>query len=278
MDLVHENNRIVTKAEKLVIDYILENKKEVTYMTASKISKEVGVGKTTVVRLASSLGYENFSHMQSSLQEEFIKHQLNERMQDVSENIDNDNAMIKSINKDIANIQATVDNINMNEFEEAIKLIGGSKGIYTIGFRSSIADAYYLGITLKKMLGNTFPITSTGVILDHCFQNANENSVVIAFSFPRYTMQTIESVRYLKEQNKVKVISITDSIKSPLVTISDYFFLTSAKSLSPLYSHVSSMALINAIIATVGQYYNERVTKNLILEEEEISRRNVFYL
>ncbi|WP_179134458.1 MurR/RpiR family transcriptional regulator [Oceanobacillus timonensis] len=278
LDRVKENSIKLTKSQKLVTDYIINNIEKSSYMTASKIGENIEVSESTVIRVASNLGYKSFSEMQSSIQEEFIFNQTSRRLQMASNKINKHNAFSQSVNTDISNIQSTIDKMNMNDFEEVIRLIGGARNIYTLGFRSSIADAYYLGFALNRMLGNVTPITSTGMDLDNCLMTADEQSLVIAFSFSRYTKHTIECIEYVKTKKHAKVVSITDSIKSPIVPMSDYFFLTSADSLSAHYSHVSSFTIINAILATVGQYYNERVIQNLNNDERNLMEKNTFYL
>ena len=51
----------LSKKEKLVIDYILENSERVFSMTVSDLAKEVGVAASTIVRLCKNLGYSGFS-------------------------------------------------------------------------------------------------------------------------------------------------------------------------------------------------------------------------
>lgn len=51
----------LSKKEKLVIDYILENSERVFSMTVSDLAKKVGVAASTIVRLCKNLGYSGFS-------------------------------------------------------------------------------------------------------------------------------------------------------------------------------------------------------------------------
>lgn len=278
LDLVRDRNEQLTESEKTVVDFIIESKDQVSFMTAESISKSSGVGKSTVIRLSKALGYKSFTHMRTSLQEEFVEHRLKNRIQQFQEQDDQESALVRSVNMDISNISSTLNNIDNDDFEAVVTLIGDAKKIYTLGFRSSVADAHYLGFSLNRMLGNTLPITATGVLLDQCLKNADKNSLVFVFSYPRYTNQTIEIAKYLKGNNKAKVVLITDSIKSPLTEMSDYYFLTSTESLIPIYSHISSISIINALVSSVVQKYSERVNHNLSKDEKYTSEKNIFYI
>lgn len=45
--------------------------------------------------------------------------------------------------------------------------------------------------------------------------NVNEKDVVIGISFPRYSMRTLKAMEFANDR-KARVISITDSIYSPM--------------------------------------------------------------
>src|SRR5699024_3596008 len=134
-------------------------------------------------------------------------------------------SMKSIVDLDIQNIQNTHSYIELESFNKIIKTIGEVNEIYTIGFGSSAVDAHYLGVLLQRTLNNTITITATGVILDKCLQNSSNKSIVFVFSFPRYIKQTIKIAKYSKENNNVFLILITDSLKSPLIDISDCFLL-----------------------------------------------------
>lgn len=278
VDKVKDHHDQLTASEKTVVDFIMEHKDHVSFMTAESMSEHAGVGKSTVMRVAKALGYDSFTSMRSSLQEEFVTHRLHYRIQQFNKHDDSDSALVKSVQRDISNINHLLDTIDIQDFEAVVTLIGEAKEIFTLGFRSSVADAHYLGFSLNRMLGNTLPITSTGIALDQCLKHASSDSLVFVFSFPRYTNQTIEIAKYLKENNQVKIVCITDRMKCPITPISDYCFLTAIESAIPIYSHISSMSIINALVATVAQAYRKRIHTHLANEETYTSAMNVFYM
>ena len=77
----------LSKGQKLIAKYILENYDKVAFMTAAKLSEEVGVSESTVVRFANALGYSGYPKLQEAL-EELIKNKLTtvQRVEMIDEN------------------------------------------------------------------------------------------------------------------------------------------------------------------------------------------------
>lgn len=59
----------MSKGQKLIAEYILNNYDKAAFMTASKLGKTVGVSESTVVRFAGALGYDGYPRLQKALQE-----------------------------------------------------------------------------------------------------------------------------------------------------------------------------------------------------------------
>ena len=62
----------MTPLESEIASYILNNKDEFSYATLAKLSKDISVSETTVIRFAYSLGFDSFSAMQQKLREEIL--------------------------------------------------------------------------------------------------------------------------------------------------------------------------------------------------------------
>ena len=72
---INSQYRKLSKGQKLIAKYVLENYDKVAFMTASKLSEEVGVSESTVVRFANALGYSDYPKLQDAL-EELMKNKL----------------------------------------------------------------------------------------------------------------------------------------------------------------------------------------------------------
>ena len=59
----------LSKGQKKIADYIMENYDKAAFMTAARLGETVGVSESTVVRFATELGFEGYPSFQNDLQE-----------------------------------------------------------------------------------------------------------------------------------------------------------------------------------------------------------------
>ncbi|WLR51698.1 MurR/RpiR family transcriptional regulator [Bacillus tianshenii] len=276
LDKIKHNQKNLTKAQKLVADYLLHNSEKVSYMTAVQIAQEVGVSETTVIRLAVSLGYQKFSQLQEEFRKELLNRRTLQRFKEASERAETDSILAQSFQQDVENLNLTLERIDEKEFEAAIDSICEASKVYTLGFRSSTTDAFYLGFTLNNLIGNVEPITTIGTAMDSCLKECDETNVIIIFSYPRYTSITVDAAKYLSEKG-CKIIGITDSLQSPIIQYCKQVFFTSIESYTPSDSHVAGIALINAFLSAVGQKLPERVEEQLNELEGYFEKMKIFH-
>jgi DNA-binding MurR/RpiR family transcriptional regulator len=276
LEKIQKNEKKLSKSQKLVADFLIQNPEKVSYMTAAQIAMNVGVSETTVIRMAMSLGFSKFSQLQENFREEVINQRMVQRFNEVSEEVEGHTVLQKSLQKDIENIKTTLDRMNEEEFHKAVELIVQARKIYTLGFRSSISDAHFLGFTLNNLLGNADPIISFDITFENCLKNSAENDLIIIFSYPRYTAATLKTVQFLKQEKGCQVIGITDKFSSPITPFCDLVFLVSIDSYTPNDSHVAGIALSNALISAVGQKSKARVNEQLNNLEDYFSKMEIF--
>lgn len=249
----------LSKGQKLIAQFIIDNYDKAAFMTASKLGIRVGVSESTVVRFANALGFEGYPELQKALQE-IIKTKLTtvQRVEMASE-YSNEGAILKKVLKsDMDNIRATLENIDFEEFQEVVDKIFKAKKIYIIGLRSSTALAEYLGFYLNLILDN---VKVVGYGISDIFEQLlriSKDDLVIGISYPRYSNRTIEAINYAREEG-VPIIGITDSLLSPIANISDHCLTAKSNMVSFVDSLVAPLSLINALIIAVGMREKEEI-------------------
>ena len=200
-----------SKGQKLIAKYILDNYDKAAFMTAGKLGKTVGVSESTVVRFASELGYDGYPEMRRVLQE-VVRNKLTsvQRIEVANEQIDESNIVDSVMNADAERIHVTLENIDRDEFDRAIKAVLGAKRIYIIGTRSSASLASFLGYYMTLMMENVTVVQDTAAseIIEQLFR-VGEGDVVIGISFPRYSSRTLAAIKFAKSRNATTVC-ITD--------------------------------------------------------------------
>lgn len=252
----------LSKGQKIIAQYILKNYDKVAFMTACKLGETVGVSESTVVRFANALGYSGYPKFQDALQE-LIKNKLTTVQRvDMVKEFNDDSAILKKIVKsDIDNIKDTLDEIDEKAFEEASNKILKARRIYILGMRSSFTIAQYLGFYLDIILDSVHVIrTDMGDAFEQVVK-INEDDVLIAISFPRYSKKSYQIVSYAKEKG-AHVVSLTDSLFAPVASLTDNLLLVKSNMVSFVDSLVPALSIANALIVSVGMKEKEHIKQH----------------
>ena len=252
MKLIQERFSKLSKGQKLIAEYILNNYDKAAFMTAAKLGVAVGVSESTVVRFANELNFSGYPKLQKALQE-LIKNKLTtvQRLELSNDFVSDGDALKGVLKADTENIRATLEKINPDTFENVVNSIYKAKTIYVIGLRSSTALAEFLGFYLNIILKNV-RIVSYGIsdIFEQVI-NIKEGDLVIGIGFPRYATKTIDILDFAKSKG-AEVVALTDSLLSPLATKADYTLIAQSNMASFVDSLVAPLSVINALIIAIG--------------------------
>lgn len=252
----------LSKGQKLIAQYILNNYDKVAFMTACKLGETIGVSESTVVRFANALGYSGYPKLQAALQE-LIKNKLTtvQRVEMANDYSDENTILNKILKGDIDNIRETLEEIDGEAFQEATTRLLKARKIYILGMRTSFVVAQYLGFYLGIILDNVHTVRMDMGDAFEQIVRIGEDDVVIAFSFPRYSKKSFQLVKYAKEKG-AHVISITDSLFAPIASVSDNTLIVKSNMASFVDSLVPAMSVANALAVAVGMKEKEDIKEH----------------
>lgn len=260
---IDENLKRLSKGHKKIAAYIEENYDKAAFMTAAALGQKVGVSESTVVRFATELGFKGYPELQKELQQ-LIKSKLTavQRME-VSENLIGDSDIITSVlNGDIELIRATAEKTSREAFKNAVSEINRAKRIYILGVRSSAALASFLAFYFNLVFDAvTLVDTSSASEMFEQMFRIDEKDVCIAISFPRYSKQTVNALRFIADRG-AKIIAITDTEKSPIASFANHLLVARSDMASVVDSLTAPLSLINALIAGVTLSRRNEVYEN----------------
>ena len=260
---IDENLKRLSKGHKKIAAYIEENYDKAAFMTGAALGQKVGVSESTVVRFATELGFKGYPELQKELQQ-LIKSKLTavQRME-VSENLIGDSDIITSVlNGDIELIRATAEKTSREAFKNAVPEINRAKRIYILGVRSSAALASFLAFYFNLVFDAVTLIdtASASEMFEQMFR-IDEKDVCIAISFPRYSKQTVNALRFIADRG-AKIIAITDTEKSPIASFANHLLVARSDMASVVDSLTAPLSLINALIAGVTLSRRNEVYEN----------------
>ena len=121
---IEEQYKELSKGQKRLADYIVQNYDKAVFLTAARLGKVVGVSESTVVRFATQLGYKGYPGFQRAL-EELVRHKLNsiQRMEVTYGRISQSEILESVLQSDIEKIKMTIGSLDQKAFEEAVDTI-----------------------------------------------------------------------------------------------------------------------------------------------------------
>ena len=254
----------MSKGQKLLATYITDNYDKAVFLTAAKLGEVVGVSESTVVRFASHLGYKGYPEFQKAL-EEMVRNKLNsiQRMEVTYGRITQSQILETVLQADAEKIKYTLENIDQNAFELAVDIILKAKTIYIVGIRSCAPLASFLAFYLNLMFDHVVQLnTNNSSELFEQMVRINDKDVIIGISFPRYSMRTLKAMEFANNRN-AKVITLTDSVHSPMNLYSSCNLIASSDMASIVDSLVAPLSVINALIVALCMKKRGEVVKTL---------------
>ena len=253
-----------SKGQKKLVSYITDNYDKAAFFTAAKLGETVGVSESTVVRFAIHLGYKGYPEFQKAL-EELVRNKLNsiQRMEVTYGRVPQSEILDTVIRADIEKIKLTMENIDHNAFELAVETILEAKSIYIVGIRSCAPLASFLGFYFNLLFDNVHLMhTNSSSELFEQMIHISKDDVIIGISFPRYSMRTLKALEFANNRN-AKVITLTDSIHSPMNLYSSCNLIARSDMASIVDSLVAPLSVINALVVALCMRKQREVTATL---------------
>ncbi|WP_026516380.1 MurR/RpiR family transcriptional regulator [Butyrivibrio sp. MC2021] len=274
---INECYRGMSKGKKSIATYICDHYEQAVFMTAAELGRIVGMSESTVVRFAMSLGYDGYPEFQRALSvwvsDKFGSVQKVGRKFGRSSEGEILSTILQS---DISNIEHTINNIDVAAFKTAVDIILKARNLYIVGIRSCEPLADFLHFYMNMIRGNNILIRTTNV--SEMFEQMiriNDRDAIIGISFPRYSMRTLKCMEFANDRN-AKVITITDSVHSPMNLYSSCNLLAKSEMASIVDSLVAPLSVINALVVALCMKKPGEVQADLKMLEETWSNYQVY--
>lgn len=266
---INERYGSMSKGQKLLASYITDYYDKAVFLTAAKLGEVVGVSESTVVRFAAQLGYKGYPEFQKAL-EEMVRNKLNslQRMEVTYGRIGQSKILESVLHADMEKIKGTLEKIDTNAFEIAIDTILKARKIYIVGIRSCAPLASFLAFYLNFMFDDVIQLhTNSSSELFEQMVRIGKEDVIIGISFPRYSMRTLKALEFANNRN-AKVITLTDSVHSPMNLYSSCNLIADSDMASIVDSLVAPLSVINALIVGLCMRKQDEVAETFEMLEK----------
>ncbi|MGB9662002.1 MAG: MurR/RpiR family transcriptional regulator [Moorellaceae bacterium] len=254
----------LTKAEKKVADYVLENSNEVIYLSVTELAERCGCGETTVIRFCRHIGLTGFQDFKLNIAKDIVRPEMNIHEQ-VSFEDSIDTLVQKITTENMTALSNTVKLLSLKELERAVEAIVNANRIefYGVGASGYTAlDAKYkflrLGLNVDAMLDAHIQAISA--------VNLSDKDVAVGISFSGSTKDTVETCRLAKNAG-AKVICITNYARSPITSVADIVLLTSVRETplrsGALTSKIAQLHVLDLLYTTVALRLKDKAVQSL---------------
>jgi len=269
-DRVRRQYASLSAGMRRVAEYLLQNPRVLAFATTTDIGRSVGVSQSTVIRLAVALGYSGFPQLQAEAREWVDTRAMVSRA--ASDEQGGGTILDRVLEQDRHLIERTLRQNQIDSFYRAVSRLAVAPVIYVTGARSSYGLAHFLWYTLKLQTDKAVLLEPGSHLLTLDLPRLSPQSVLVAFSFPRYSEETTRLVEYAVGAG-APVIAITDSPISPVGRRATEILLTAIDSpAASTHSYAATISLATALSSAVSLRLQEQVTNRLGEMEQVIGR------
>ncbi len=225
-------NANLTKTQKMIGKFILDDAADACFMTSTEIAERLGVSESSVIRFSRSLGFSGFMDFQKALRRDYQENVLSissnitvpsQRIAQRSKFDSDPDYLNRHLKNSMNNLDAVFEENSSETFEKAADMIIGSRHKYIVASRCNSNLGDYFLLYLKHMVPNVESANSASITpIDHMCNISKEDCAII-FSFPRYS-STDRICAEMASEAGAKIVVITDSPDALLASYADVLF------------------------------------------------------
>ncbi|MDQ0160819.1 MurR/RpiR family transcriptional regulator [Alkalibacillus salilacus] len=250
-------------SERKIADYMIQHPEEAIQMTAASLGKASQTSSAAVIRMCKSIGFKSFQELKLRVAGDLQQGNGSTDYRDIKPNEDTASVIDTVTANTIQTIKESVDVLDKQELERAVKAIINAESITFVGFGASYiaaSDAAQKFVRINKHVHSFSDLHMAATTV----ANKDENDVVVGLSFSGETAE-VAKVLGLARQKGIQTISVTKYGKSKVADQADINLHTSAAREATFRSGATSsrMAQLHVIdmlfMSLAAQQYEQSV-------------------
>ena len=255
----------LTRSESKIAAYLEKNYPLTAFETIASVSEKAKVGKATVGRFISKLGYRGFPDFMKSVRHDMvarletpIEQYAHKKKKVVSDQAD---CFSQHISLTIENLNETYARLDLKQFSQAAAIMAKCQGkLYITGAATSQALANYFYLLVCYLKDNARFVDANVSTLAHKLADVSNQDVLFAITHYRFSAVTENMVRWFKKAG-CKVVLLTDREVNPVSDLADIQMVTRSNSPLMFNSRSASFLLLEALISEMTPLLDPQVYK-----------------
>jgi len=269
----------LTPKLKSVAKVILDNPNLVATTSMRALASRAGVTPPTMIRLANTLGFENYESFRQVFQTSINEQNFEDRANwlQLTSSTDGIASIVHEIaESSLGNIKQFFQELDLDAVSEAADIILAAPNVYVIaagGVHWIASYLYYVGkMAIPQM---RLPRTSGSGLIEGLIP-VKKGDVVLAMAYHPYARNGIEASEFALSRG-ASLIYLTDSKAAPLASKAEVLILQKTESPQFFPSMVSAMAAIETLISVIVARSGDDAIRS-IADYSEIRKKGKFYI
>lgn len=245
-----------------VATFALDNPDDIAFGTAASVAQRSGVQPSTLVRFSQALGYQGFSDLQ-----DVFRARLRDRVPSYEERLkqlrehggaSKSGLLLQGFadaaERSVADLRLKLD---PETLDTAVEILAKAETIYLVGLRRSFPITSYMAYAMGKLGVRNMLVDGIAGLGAEQIGFISPRDAVLAISFTPYASETVTLVHAAKTRH-ARVVSITDSIFSPIAPIADAWLEIVEADFEGFRSMAATMALAMTLTVAVASRRGEK--------------------
>lgn len=251
----------LTAAERRVAEVVLARPQLVGFGTVADLAEAAAAGAATVVRLAAKLGFDGFSALQASIQEDLAR-QLRPAAERIRE-LGGDAPIERHRAAELSNVQATLDAVDPATLDAVVDLLVDlDRDVFVLAGDAERGIASQFAYEFSTLRSGVQMLAGSDVMVRRDIALSRPNATVIVIDLRRYERWVLDAVDVLDRSGHT-IVALTDGLLSPLSMAAKHSFVVAAASVSPFDSHVGTLALLDLVMASGAERLQASASERL---------------
>lgn len=245
----------MTPEVRKAASYVLENPNDVSVSSIREIADAANVKPNTFVRMARTVGFDGYEDFREPFRQEIRRGGISfpdraRWLQSLARGGKLSKLYADMAASAIRNIEETFAAANDEAMKAAADAIVAARRTFVLGVGVNSSNARNFTYLADMAVDTIEAIPRPGSVAIDDLARAASGDVLIAITCKPYRSEVVEAVALARAQG-LTIIAISDSAASPIVIQSDHAFIVTADTPQFFPSSVSTIALLEALMAFV---------------------------
>ncbi|OCN00069.1 transcriptional regulator, RpiR family protein [Clostridium sp. W14A] len=249
MDLSDVNQADFTKADHIILNYLMSHENTLYFETASEISAKIGVSPATIGRFWPKIGYASLKEFKRKLVSQNSTTPVSKVKKTLSALPDSDRTTSELILKNIEALEKTLRLISPEAMDTAARLITQTPKIYIFAPDASYGVALVMRYRLRRF-GMEPIFLEGGSSLYESLNNVRKEDLVILFCFSRVLAETTVLMQH-RQNVGYSCVVFSDLLSDGLQNTEAFLYCYRGEP-TEYHSMVSAMAVVDSLIIKIA--------------------------